>query len=71
MKLRNGKEYIFKHKKIKKMMPGYVKQIVEYIKDDFARAGLKITEVDYKIVKYRQRQEVNEGKKMTLLKLIN
>ena len=68
MKLRNGKEYIFKHKKIKKM-PDYVKQIVDYIKDDFARAGLKITEVDYKIVKYRQRQEVNEGKKNDIIKI--
>ena len=53
MKLRNGKEYsLFKHKTKKKILPGHVKQIVDYIKEDFARAGLKIVEVDYKIVKY-------------------
>ena len=52
MKLRNGKKYSFKHETKKKILPGYVKQIVDYIKEDFARAGLQITEVDYKIVKY-------------------
>ena len=50
MKLRNGKKYSFKHKN--KKIPRYVKEIVDYITEDFARACLVITEVDYKIVKY-------------------
>ena len=44
MELRNGKKYFFKHKPKKKMVPEYVKNIINYLKEDFARAGLEIIE---------------------------
>ena len=55
MKLRSGKEYSFKKpkllsnkkKKEEKTVPKCVKAIVDYIKRDFARAGLKVTLEDY------------------------
>ena len=55
MELRNGKKYFFKHKSKKKIMPEYVKNIINYIKQDFARAGLEIIQTDYKVVKYQSR----------------
>ena len=36
-------------------MPEYVKNIIDYIKQDFARAGLEIIQTDYKVVKYQSR----------------
>ena len=36
-------------------MPGYVKKIIDYIKQDFAGAGLEIIQTDYKVVKGQNR----------------
>ena len=55
MELRNGKKYFFKQKSKKKVMPGYVKKIIDYIKQDFAGAGLEIIQTDYKVVKGQNR----------------
>ena len=56
MKLRNGKNYVFKHKtKKQKTMPEYINEIIDCITQEFALAGLKIIETDYKVVKYQDR----------------
>ena len=54
MELRSGKKYFFKHKPKKEIMPEYVKNI-NYLKEDFARAGLEIIQTDYRVIKYQSR----------------
>ena len=57
MKLRNGKEYSFKpknneHVKNNQPMPSCIKSIVDFLKHEFAIAGLEITDTKYQVIKY-------------------
>ena len=55
MELRNGKKYFLITNQKKKTMPKYVKKIMDYIKQDFARAGLEIIQTNYEVVKCQSR----------------
>ena len=56
MELRNGKKYFFKHKPKKEVVPEYVKNTINYLKADFARAGLEIIQTDYRVIKYKPKR---------------
>ena len=58
MKLRNGKEYFFKQKKStkEKKEPGYVKDIVDYLKCQFAYAGFELIQIGYSVVRPKKKK---------------
>ena len=52
MELRNGKKYSFKSKSKKYKMPKYIKDIINYLKQDFDTAGLELIQTDYCNLKF-------------------
>ena len=52
MELRNGKKYSFKSKSKKYKMPKYIKDIINYLKQDFNTAGLELIQTDYCTLKF-------------------
>ena len=57
MKLRSGKEYLFKPKrkqsikKEDKEVPNFVKNIANYLVSQFAYAGFELYDVEYSVIK--------------------